>query len=446
MKRMLLPMLIAAILLCTTPAVRVFADDGNPPAYSVRTIAVENGALVDESTISGPPHPPPGYELQRAPATLPKPENALGSKLLSVPAFRWSFGCSATSGAMIAGYYDRNGFTNMYSGPTNGGTMLLDSSPWGYWTDGHGDTYAQCPLTASRSGLDGRGTRGSIDDYWVAYGSSANDPYVTNGWSQHALGDAIGDYMKTSQSAYGNSDGATVFYNWSSGGERLTCADMVQNNITKDGTYGRKLFYEAKGYTVTDCYNQRTDNIGGGFTFALYKAEINAGRPVMLNLAGHTVVGVGYDDAGSTVYLHDTWDYNNHTMTWGGTYSGMALQSVSIVNLICEEPADATNLAIARMTDTDVKLTWGAAAGADHYEVWSAINQTYFSPGADCRNPAPFACTTIAGTSLTEAALGSSTSNHSYAVRAVSACGATSASASGHVGEFEYDLLRGGQP
>lgn len=57
----------------------------------------------------------------------------------------------------------------------------------------------------------------------------------------------------------------------------------------------------------------------------------------MLNLLGHTVVGVGYDDATSppTVYLHDTWDTSVHSMTWGGTYSysGMVLKSVSIVRL-----------------------------------------------------------------------------------------------------------------
>ena len=121
----------------------------------------------------------------------------------------------------------------------------------------------------------------------------------------------------------------------------LTCADMVSNSIhTMDGTYGRKLFYEARGYTVTDCYSQKTDNtITGGFSFAQYKAEIDAGRPVMLNLAGHTIVGVGYDDVLlNTVYIHDTWDNNDHTMTWGGSYSGMALQSVSIVNLMQSAP------------------------------------------------------------------------------------------------------------
>jgi uncharacterized repeat protein (TIGR02543 family) len=108
---------------------------------------------------------------------------------------------------------------------------------------------------------------------------------------------------------------------------------MTSNNLP-DGTLGRKAFYEARGYTVTDCYNQKTDNsMAGGFSFDSYKAEIDAGHPVLLNLVGHTIVGVGYDDSTQTVYLHDTWDYNTHQMTWGSSYSGMALDSVSIVHL-----------------------------------------------------------------------------------------------------------------
>jgi hypothetical protein len=141
--------------------------------------------------------------------------------------------------------------------------------------------------------------------------------------------------MKTSQSAFGNTDGSTTFYTYNTNPGRLTCATMADDpsNLT-DGTLGRKLFYEARGYTVTDCYNQKTDNIlAGGFSFAMFKAEIDAGRPVMINLVGHTVAGVGYDDSTSTVYIHDTWDYSNHTMPWGGSYSGMTMRSVSIVNI-----------------------------------------------------------------------------------------------------------------
>jgi hypothetical protein len=66
-----------------------------------------------------------------------------------------------------------------------------------------------------------------MDDYWVAYDNGADDPYITNRWTQHTWGDAIGDYMKASQSAYLNTDGSTTFYNWTSLATPLTCADMV---------------------------------------------------------------------------------------------------------------------------------------------------------------------------------------------------------------------------
>jgi hypothetical protein len=275
---------------------------------------------------------------------------------------------------MIAGYYDRNGFSNMYTGPTDGGVMPLNNSSWGSWTDSNGDPYPNLPLAASHLGVDGRATKGSIDDYWVQYGSGSSDPYITGSWTQHTWSDAIGDYMKTSQSAYGNTDGSTTFYNYTSLAAPLTCADMVSGGISQyDGTYGRKLFYEARGYTVTDCYSQKTDNtVAGGFSYAQFKAEIDAGRPVMLNLAGHTIVGVGYSDP-STVYVHDTWDYSDHSMTWGTSYSGMQLLSVSIVNLQSAVPAPgAFNKSApangATGQSTSPTLTWGASSGATSYE------------------------------------------------------------------------------
>lgn len=50
--------------------------------------------------------------------------------LACVPAFNWCFGCSATSAAMLAGYYDIIGFANIYNSPTNGCVMPLDNSSW----------------------------------------------------------------------------------------------------------------------------------------------------------------------------------------------------------------------------------------------------------------------------------------------------------------------------
>ena len=304
--------------------------------YSVNKLMLPNGKLINQVIINGPPTPPPGFEVERQAVSLPEPKAAIGVNVLTVPAYNWVFGCAAVSGAMIAGYYDRTGWPYMYTGPTNGGVMPLNNSSWPTWSDGY-RTYPNCPLVASKNGVDGRTSRGSIDDYWVQYQSTASDPYITGSWTQHPWADAIGDYMYTSQSTYGNADGATKFSTWGDSTTPFTCNDMATSlfpSVRADGTLGRKLFYNARGYTVTDCYNQQTDNVStGGFSFAQYKAEIDAGRPVMLNLVGHTVVGVGYDSSSNTIYLHDTWDYLNHTMTWGGSYSGMALQSVSIVNI-----------------------------------------------------------------------------------------------------------------
>jgi hypothetical protein len=305
------------------------------PYYTVNLVTLADGTVVEEDIINGPPVPPPGYEIERQAVLLSELDSAAVENILTVPAFNWVFGSAAVSGAMIAAYYDRNGYPDIYTGPTNGGVMPLDNSSWSTWSDGD-KTYPNLPLAASKNGVDGRTTPGSINDYWVKDLSGDDDPYITNSWPQHSFGDAIGDYMKTSQSAFDNNDGSTTFYeNQISQRTPLTCDSMASDPLTQtDGTLGRKLFYEAKGYTVTDCYNQFTENhFTGGFSFAQFKAEIDAGRPVMINLSGDTIVGVGYNDSSNSIYIHDTRDYDLHQMDWGGSYSGMVMVSVSIVNL-----------------------------------------------------------------------------------------------------------------
>ena len=197
------------------------------PYSTITTIALPDGTLVDALTIKGPPKPPPGFEDEQQAVTLPEPNSVAGTHSLTVPAYRWVFGCSAVSAAMIAAYYDRNGYPNIYTGPTNGGVMPMDDSSWPEWTDVTGTPYPSVPLAASQKGVDGRTTRGSIDDYWVQDGSTASDPYITKGWTEHTWGDAIGDYMYTSQSKYNNIDDFTTFYNYTSGSSQLNCGTML---------------------------------------------------------------------------------------------------------------------------------------------------------------------------------------------------------------------------
>lgn len=279
--------------------------------YSEQYITLDDDTEVTRSIINGPSTPPFGQDEWIHADNL-QPEGIIPD----FPSYDWVFGCTAVSAAMIAAYQDRTSWPNIYTGPTNGGIMPL-SNVWGTWTDRTGTRYPSNPLIASQNGIDGRTSRGSIEDYWVEYGSSAQDPFIGK-WPEHTYGTAIGDYMRTSQSSFENVDGASSIYNWTSIAGPLTCAEAASRNWA-DANLGRMRFYQQRGYEVTSCYNQRTDNqVSGGFTLAQFKAEIDAGYPVMVHVVGHTMVGYGYE--GNTIYIRDTWDNDpshTYTMTWG---------------------------------------------------------------------------------------------------------------------------------
>ena len=287
---------------------------------------VVNGKLADIRLI-GPGLPPETWEYN-----VNLPDLTLEStKTLDpdVPTMTWSYGCSATSATMYYGYYDRNGYPNMYIGPTNGGIFPLTNAVWGASSEGDG----QCPLTASQKGLDDRTTYGHKDDYYYKYGSST-DPYYGN-WNEHSPLDSIGDFMGTNQYIhYQSTDGGTWFINYADGSPFYDPSDADLGG-KRDGIHGMKLFAESRGYSVIINYNQYIYGYNGntkGFTYDQYKAEIDAGYPVLIQVKGHTMLGVGYS-GDDQVILHDTWDYSSHTMTWGGYYSGMLHYAVGVLHL-----------------------------------------------------------------------------------------------------------------
>jgi hypothetical protein len=364
-------LLIFVLLLAATHPV-IFAQQG-PLAtqhayFRVETQVLDDGTSIDMVVINGPPTPPPGYARTTVDRTQLDPDTTV---TLSVPAYNWSFGCTATSAAMIAAYYDRTGYPDMYTGPTNGGVMPMDNSVWPDWVDSNGDTRHQCPLSATHNGLDGRATNGHVDDYWWWYGNASPDPFIGH-WAEHAYGDCTGDYMKTNQSTYGNSDGSTTLYFFTDGTPLYWYQMEGYGIAASDGGYGLKLFYESRGYTVADMYNQRIRGQGSnptlGFTYDQYKAEIDAGRPVMIHVTGHTMVGVGYDDSTSNLmYINDTWDYGTHTMTWGGTYAGLQHYGVTIVQLAVPTAVDLVSFTAEPAPDgSTIALDWETASEIDN--------------------------------------------------------------------------------
>ena len=78
--------------------------------YVVDRFIDENGKTEDRIIVPGPPRPPVGFVQVRV-ANIPAPNIAAGTNTLNnVPALQWSFGCAATSAAMMFGYYDNAGY------------------------------------------------------------------------------------------------------------------------------------------------------------------------------------------------------------------------------------------------------------------------------------------------------------------------------------------------
>ena len=120
---------------------------------------ISNGKVLLKVTI---PPSPPMYNEDKSNITLQEEDAVI---IDNVPASSWCFGCGPTAGQMLIGYYDRIGYENLYTGPTNNGLFPIDNSIWGT-VEIDGAIMNLGPLSASMMGLDGRDSRGHVDDYW----------------------------------------------------------------------------------------------------------------------------------------------------------------------------------------------------------------------------------------------------------------------------------------
>ena len=272
---------------------------------------------------------------------------------------------------MLFGYYDRNGYPNIYTGPTNGGVFPLTNEMWGHAPDGFG----QCPLSASQLGLDNRTIKGHKDDYYYKIHGST-DPYYGN-WAEHAP-DSLGDFMGTSQyQNWQTKDGWTDFFFYTNGSPLYDYTGSESGHL-RDGTHGMKLFAESQGYRVETNYNQYIDgyhNNTQGFTYAQYKSEIDAGYPVYILMTEHSMLGVGYTGT-DEIIIHDSWSYNNHVMTWGEPYGWMDHIGVSVIHLVPIPPVVQT-LANGTVTRTTAILNGNlTSTGSGGTTVWFGYSST----------------------------------------------------------------------
>ena len=228
--------------------------------------------------------------------------------------YSWWYGCSPTAAGMMMGYYDRNGYLGQdYGNLVPGGVAEAN-------TFGNPGALVNSTIASS----------GHITDFYPGgYRAQGDD----NPQPWHSF-NCLADFMGTSQDALGNPNGTTTFYYWTDG-QPFTAQDAFNMGVwNQDGMYGIGEYLNYAGYGYTTLYTQLIDTAASlGFTYNQYMAEIDAGRPVMIELDGHTMLGYGYDAAGNLVYVYDTWTQGPHTMTWGGTYGGMSQWGVEVLEI-----------------------------------------------------------------------------------------------------------------
>lgn len=335
---------VIAVLLSSSLA---WADDflfmnspSRPPEGSVRPVVIRPDQLrgepmmktMDASTV---------YEML--------PEDAV---VLDVPTSTWTYGCTPTAVGMIMAYYDRIGYMNIYTGPCNGG--LAPMTNVGQGDNPKNPIPGSCSLIASMQGFDGKVGRGHVDDYWISYLASGPDPYQINGWTEHEP-DCIADYLGTSMSKHYARDGETK--------------GDIENGV--------RAFITSRGYTAN--VKHWTWYFGGWYGgymfFGMFMDEIDAGRPVVLSLASsdpyiyHAVAGVGYHEATQTIYLHDTWDNELHSMNLHGYYADeYYLKNGGIFNLtISFTPVTTGSLTVEGFDPNaiDAGAQWRLMGGPD---------------------------------------------------------------------------------
>ncbi|MGA1794968.1 MAG: C39 family peptidase [bacterium] len=247
------------------------------------------------------------------------------------PEYHWWYGCSPTSAGMVMGYYDIYGYNGISYDLVLGGVAEVSSfypnSPVPI------DPPVDPPSAKGPTLLCNKAiaSAGHLADFWLSTGSTG-DP-LASGRLIPSQFDCLGDFMGTSQdnlnsSGDDNPDGQTFFYFWTNGA-RMTNTDLFNlgyDVYNHSGAYGMIEYTQYCGYRGF-VFNQYIVGYQGntlGFSFSDYVNEIDAGRPVLLHLSGHMMLGTGYYLSTETVLVHDVWNNSDVagplTMPWGGTY------------------------------------------------------------------------------------------------------------------------------
>ncbi len=230
--------------------------------------------------------------------------------LSDVPDYPWWYGCTPTATGMLLGYYDRHGYDGLrYDELVPGVVAELSTF-----------TNVDSPMQAFMA------SPGHIEDFYSDdtifggfLGVGVEDDDRPPPWHEF---DCLADFIGTSQDAHDNYNGNTNHYAWTTNAP-ATEADNLTYGVEDGIVYGLGAYVRYASYEVELLYSQPIfgfDEVPAGFTFEEYMAEIDAGRPVIVHTADHSMLGYGYDADEQLVYVHDTYSPGGGSMPWGGLY------------------------------------------------------------------------------------------------------------------------------
>ncbi len=282
---------------------------------------------------------------------------SVSKTIAGTPDYNWLWGCFGTASGNLAGYWDRNGFPNIYTGTVNGGVAPLTTA-----------NSAIHSLWATQAGVDGRPSDkpGHVDNYYGTphsiFYERTNDPYHAAGRAAHS-NDCIGDFIGLSQYRWtnlngeckGNINGYSFNFFASDGSRRTQYRPPPQNGRpVPDIQSGLRDWMKWRGYRA-ETFSQLCElhphaPPGTGFTFEDLVEEIDAGFPLLLFLQNSETSSTKKSVPGVNPTMHGM-------MAYGYSY---------------------TETALRRAQDTSGNSNHGAIAGAE----W-ITNETYYAFDGD---------------------------------------------------------------
>lgn len=266
----------------------------------------------------------------------------------AMPEAEYMYGCTPTAAAMILGYYDLYGYrgadlSNMIEGDVDLKSRGTDEDGNAYDMDSFDTALGRATATESFvSRFHSRGSKETTPSQELKYAfKSDNKTFNMDCW------DCIADYLGTGQYWRGNDNlSTTITYG--------TLEDILDDDRTIEITagstkrtvryvettmlYGLDLYVQSRGYAmdyeITGSYV--VDVAGGSFTFADYMREIDGGRPVMISVSGHSMVGYGYNADTQEIIFDDCY-VSGRRMKWNGTYRfdkvDRKLQGITVIGI-----------------------------------------------------------------------------------------------------------------